>query len=290
MDIIFQINGGIGKCIASTAVCEGIKKQYPDDRLIVISGYPEVYLNNPNVDRSFAFGAMNYFYEEHIDGKNSRVLAHDPYMETEHIYGREHLIETWFKMYNIPYNMELPKIYLTEREVDYFSSKYASEKPILVLHTNGGGQTDSKYSWARDLPSVVVTQIIQEFAGEYNIVHIKREDQIGYADTFPVTDNYRSLCVLLQKSTKILLIDSFAQHSCAALLKPSTVCWIVNNPKVFGYHTHDNLLCNKFTKKPELRFSYLNKFNISGDPMEFPYNSESEIFDVKKIIESIRIQ
>ena len=30
MNILFTITGGIGKCIAGTAVAEAIKKQYPD--------------------------------------------------------------------------------------------------------------------------------------------------------------------------------------------------------------------------------------------------------------------
>lgn len=289
-NIIFQINGGIGKCVASTAVCEAIKKQHPDSRLIVVSGYPEVYMNNPNVDRCFAYDKMNYFHEEYVEDKEALFLAHDPYLESNHIYHREHLVETWCKLFGIPYNNEQPRLYLTQRETDFFSSKFTSEKPILLLHTNGGGLSDIKYSWARDLPSAAVVPVIEHFKTEYNIVHIKREDQIGYHNTIPIQDNFRSLCVLISKSDKRLMIDSFAQHSAAALSKPSTVCWIVNKPQVFGYAIHDNLVCNKFTKKPELRSSYINKFNISGDPAEFPYDNESEIFDVQKIIKSIELQ
>jgi hypothetical protein len=47
MKIIFQIDGGIGKSIAGTAVCKAIKAQYPKDKLYVITGYPEVFLCNP---------------------------------------------------------------------------------------------------------------------------------------------------------------------------------------------------------------------------------------------------
>ena len=32
MKIIFQIDGGIGKSIAATAVCKAIKKQYPKSK------------------------------------------------------------------------------------------------------------------------------------------------------------------------------------------------------------------------------------------------------------------
>jgi hypothetical protein len=51
---------------------------------------------------------------------------------------------------------------------------------------------------------------------------------------------------------------------------------------------HDNLLANPFTKKAELRNAYLQAFNIGGDLLEFPYVSESEIFDSYKIIDSLK--
>ena len=83
-------------------------------------------------------------------------------------------------------------------------------------------------------------------------------------------------------------MDSFAQHAAAAINKPSTVCWIANTPVVFGYSLHDNILANPQTKKPELRNSFLQKYDISGNLLEFPYNNEEEIFDVDKIIASLK--
>jgi hypothetical protein len=85
-------------------------------------------------------------------------------------------------------------------------------------------------------------------------------------------------------------MDSFAQHVAAGLGLASTVCWIANKPEVFGYEVHDNIVHNPFTKKPELRNSFLGKFNIGGDLLEFPYNSENEIFNSQAIIDSIKKQ
>lgn len=287
MNIIFQISGGLGKCIMATSVCSAIKKKYPESNLIVVSAYADVFLNNPNVDRSYNFGGMSYFYNEFIDGKEFKVFAHDPYLETAHIKQNEHLIKTWCEMFDVPYNGEKPELFLTQREVQFFQNKFAADKPIMVLQTNGGAQTEHKYSWARDIPSTAVVKVIEHFKEEYYIAHIRREDQLGYEHTIPVTDSFRALCVLLSLSKKRLLIDSFAQHAAAALDLPSTVCWVVNKPKVFGYDLHDNLQANPFTNKPELRNAYLGKFNIAGDLIEFPYNSEDEIFDVDAIIESL---
>ena len=225
MNIIFQISGGIGKVVAATAVCKSIKVKYPDSKLIVISGYPDVFINNPNVYRSFAFGQQQYFHEEYIANKEFKLFAHDPYLVTEHLTCEEHLIVTWCK--------------------------------------------------------------IHDFKDDYTIVHIRREDQIQYEHTLTVTDNFRSLVVLISLSTKRLLMDSFAQHVAAALNLPSTVLWIVNNPKVFGYDIHTNIIANPETKKADLRASYLTKYNIGGDLIEFPYNNESEIFNIDEVINKL---
>jgi len=290
MNIIFQINGGIGKCVAATAICEVIKKKYPNDKLIVVSGYADVFLNNPYVDRAYNYGGMSYFYEEYIEDKDVKIFAHDPYMEAEHVQYKEHLMETWCRMFGLEYNGEQPKIYLTNRERTFFINKYVSDKPIFIIQPNGGAPNDMKYSWARDLPKHIVQQVIDEFKNDYNVVHIKRDDQLKYDGTFEVSDGFRGLAVLIEMSEKRLLIDSFAQHTAVAMGKPSTVCWVVNKPNVFGYNIHDNIVSNPFTAKPELRNAYFNQFNIGGELVEFPYENENQIFNIQDIIQSLKKQ
>jgi hypothetical protein len=290
MNIIFQINGGIGKCILATSICQVIHHQYPDDQLIVVSGYPEVFLNNPYVHRSFAFGQTGYFYQDYIENKEFVVLAHDPYVDTHYIKQNEHLSHTWARIYGLPAPESVkPQIYLTGRERQFFSAKFTSDKPILLMQTNGGGPgQELKYSWARDIPSNIVLSVIEEFKKDYNIVHMRREDQTSFPGTITVTENFRALAVLTELSEKRLFMDSFGQHAAAGLNKPSTVLWIANTPTVFGYDIHKNILANPHTKKPELRSAYFQKFDILGNLLEFPYNNEDEIFNVDKIIASLK--
>jgi hypothetical protein len=285
MNVIFQINGGIGKVVAATAVCKSIKVKYPDSKLIVVSGYPDVFLNNPNVDRAFAFGQQQYFYEEYVENQDFIVFAHDPYLDTTHLKFEEHLIETWCRIYDLPFIQKQGEIFLTQREIDFYSQKYISDKPIFLLQTNGGGDSNIKYSWARDIPHNIVRDIIEQFRADYNMVHIRRDDQINYEHAIGVSDNFRSLVVLISLSDKRLLMDSFAQHVAAALNLPSVVLWVVNSHKVFGYDIHTNIIAEPETKKPDIRAAYLNKYNIGGELVEFPYNNEMEIFNIGKILE-----
>ena len=89
--IIVHIEGGAGKVVMSTALIEGIKKKYPKRKIITVSGYPEMFFNNPNVYRSFRFNETQYFFEDYIK-KDTIVYKHNPYNTNEYIHGEEHLI------------------------------------------------------------------------------------------------------------------------------------------------------------------------------------------------------
>ena len=290
MNIIFQIDGGIGKSIMATAVCEAIKKQYPSSKLIVITGYPEVFLCNPFVDVKLGFGERSYFYEKYVEGKDqeNKYFLLNPYLTTDFVNRKGHLIKVWCEMFGIHYNDEQPKIYLNQREKDFYSKSFISQKPIMVIQTNGGAANQpNKYSWARDLPIGLAQQIVNHFAQYFKICHIRRDDQPALPNTTPIQADFRAIVVLISMSTKRLLIDSFAQHIAAALDMPSVVCWIANEPGQFGYAIHTNIIANPSTVKPELKFSQFTKYNIGGNPLEFPYNNENEIFNIQEIADAI---
>lgn len=288
--LILSVNGGIGKCIISTAVIEAFAEQRPDKKLIVVSGYPDVFINNPHVHRSFGFGNIQYFYETYIKDQESEIFVHNPYDTTDYTYKRSHIIEIWCKLCNLTYDRKyLPKIYLTQREIDFFSKNYAnSEKPLFALQTNGGADNQNiKYSWMRDIPMVIAEKVVEHFKDKYNIVHLRRQDQLALNNTIPLTTSIRDLVVFMSMSTKRLFMDSFAQHLASSLQLKSTVLWVGNSHHVFGYDFNDNITRKEFTKVPEMRNSFLQEFNIGGEPIEFPYTSEDEIFDIDEVIASL---
>jgi FkbM family methyltransferase len=295
MKIIFQVDGGIGKSIIATAVCKAIKTRYPNDKLIVITGYPEVFLCNPNVDKVFSFNNLSYFYEDHIEGQEVKTFLHNPYLQTEFITLQGHLIKVWCEMFGIPYNGEMPELFINDRERSFYCNQFAAQKlidpskPLMLLQTSGGAANQpNKYSWTRDLPQSTAQALVNAFAPEYQIIHIRREDQLPLQNTTPIQADFRALAVLISISSRRLFIDSFAQHAAAALGMPSVVCWVGNTPQQFGYALHTNIVANNPTIKPELRNSVFSRYNISGNPTEFPYQSESEIFNLEQISMALR--
>lgn len=290
--IVFHIEGGHGKSIMATAVVEALKKKYPHYKIIVVTAWDAPWYFNPNVFRVYNFGQIPYFYDNYIFDETI-ILRQDPYHTEDHIKGRKHLLQTWCDMYDIPYNGEQPKIYLNPREIEIARDKIKPDKgkPIMLLQTNGGMPQHqySKKSWARDMPIEVAQSLVNYYSKSYRVLHIRLDEQPLLQNAETLTLPHRELYGVFLLSKKRLFIDSFAQHTAAALNLPSTVCWIVNKPEVFGYDLHDNIRPNAKIVAEMNKFSYVEKNDISGNIHQFPYDTVN-LFDTKEIIESLKKQ
>ena len=161
--IVFSIKGGIGKNILATAVVKAIKNQYPDMNIVVLTAYKDVWLYNPNVFRSYNFHEATYFYENFVKGKkNLKIFNSEPYETESYILKKDHLINIWCDLFGIAYNNEKPEIFFNQREVEFIQNNYTRNEPIFVIQTNGGGKSDIKHSWVRDLPIDIAQQVVDK--------------------------------------------------------------------------------------------------------------------------------
>jgi ADP-heptose:LPS heptosyltransferase len=288
-NIIFQVDGGLGKSIMATAVLKAIKNQYRKSNIIVITGYPDVFANNPNVNKVLFSGNTMSIHKHYILNKEAKVFISDPYATSDYITESNHLIKIWCDMYKVEYNGEMPELFLSKAEKEYFEPFYRLDKPIFAIQPNGGGANQSlKYSWTRDIPQPIIQEIINHFANEYYVLHIKREDQIIYKNTLQALDSFRSIAVLLSMSQKRLLIDSSSLHIATALNLPSVVTWIGTNPKVFGYDMHHNIVANEPTNQTKIEHPHFAKHLLFEDLSTFPYNNLNEVFNVNQIIKALK--
>tara|TARA_B110000977_G_C11040011_1_gene478508 strand:- start:120 stop:1001 length:882 start_codon:yes stop_codon:yes gene_type:complete len=292
MNVIFQVDGGLGKSIMATAMVKVIKKRYKNANIIIVTAYPDVFLNNPNVFETHHTSQINGLYLKYIKDQKCKIFVEDPYRNSDFITEQPiHLFKTWCKIYGLTYNNEQPQIYLTQPEIEYFSPFYKTEKPILVIQPNGGPEgLGYQYSWTRDIPSPTVNEIIEHYKESHTIIHIKRKDQPVYPDTLQALDGFRSIAILLQIADKRLLIDSFTQHMASALNLKSTICWVSTKPEIFGYKSNNNIKAKPFTKEPNLTAAVYNPFNLAQDISSIPYNDLNEVFDTTEIITSINNQ
>lgn len=289
MNIIFAIDGGLGKSIMATAVLKAIKKQYKKANILVSTAYPDVFINNPNVNKIITQSNNSGLHRDYIMNKEAKVFIADPYSTSDYITESKHLIQIWCEMFGVQYNGEMPEMFLSKSEKQYYEPFYRLDKPIMAIQPHGGAIGQSlKYSWTRDIPMPIMEKIIERFKDDYAIVHIKRDDQIQYANTIGALDNFRSIAILLTMSEKRLLIDSSAMHIATALNLPSVVTWVGTNPKVFGYDMHKNILANPTTKELDLNHPYYQKLPLFEDISKIPYKDLNEVFDVKEIIQNLK--
>lgn len=288
MNIIFDISGGLGKNILATAVLKAIKKKYTKANIIVTTSYPDVFINNPNVNRVILHGSVSNLYNDFIDKKDAKVFITDPYTASDYITESKHLINIWCELCGVEYNGEKPELFLSKGEKEYFSPFYKMDKPILAIQPNGGAADQPlKYSWTRDIPAGIVNDVVDYFKKDYTIIHIKREDQLSYENTLGAIDSFRSIAVLLTLSQKRLLIDSSAMHMAAALNLPSVVTWVGTNPDVFGYSNNINIVANQPDLKLNVDNYYFHKYGLFEDISRCPYSDINNIFNSEEIIKSL---
>jgi hypothetical protein len=289
--VIFHVEGGCGKNIVATSVVKSIKAYYPEHKLIVVTGYPEVFLHNPNIWRVYKFGSIPYFYDDFINDKDSVILRMEPYHSGDLLYKRKSLAEIWCDVLNIPCIDKTPEIILTDKEISTVKGMVNKDGPILIVQTSGGAeQQGHKYSWSRDLPIDFTQEVISKVKKDYSkIYHVRRDDQPALEHTLQARDNLRVLFCLFSISDNFICMDSLTQHAAAALNKKATVGWISNSPVVFGHDIHNNILANGSDSFRHRIDSYLESDDWTGGRIhECPFDDKHKLFDVDEFVQSLK--
>lgn len=285
---IFHIEGGIGKNILATAVVSSLKSSDPERKIVVVTAWPQVWFNNPDVYQIYPFGQVANFYKNYIYKQDVKIYRHEPYHSEDYILNKKHLIIVWCDLIGIKWNGNGPKLYFSPLEIEYLKLKMLQNisKPIFILHTNGGGGNARPYSWYRDLPFQNSKDVVDYFKNDYHIYQLGYEGQDLIEGCHRLTLDTREILGSVMISQKRLLIDSFSQHASVALGVKSVVCWIGNKPDVLGYDTNINIKPNVEPVYDTLHSSYIEDFDIGGNPIQFPYD-RLKIFDSSEIIQNL---
>ncbi len=281
--IVFQISGGAGKNVMATAVIRAINIQYPEKKIVIYTGYPDIWVNNPRVHRVVAFGQSFHFYDDYIKDRSTILFAQEPYSTSDAIYKKKHLSEIWCDLCGVKWQGEAPELYFTVLERDFVQKMIAKSRPILLMQPFGGAQTGHSYSWVRDIPPSLAQRIADTFKEKYRVIQVKREDQPSLGGVDYLTSNFRVLSLATIFSDKRIFIDSFMQHAAAALNLPSTVFWIGNSPVVFGYDVHQNITAEFETGST--RNSLFDPYEISGGDFVQLLTSPHDLFNSEAVID-----
>jgi len=285
---VVHIEGGIGKNILATSVISSLKVSDQDRKIILVTAWPQVWFNNPDVHQIYPMGQVANFYKNYIKDKDVKIYRLDPYHTEDYILNKDHLIKIWCKLCNVEWDGSGPKLVFSPLELEYIKLKMLNgiTKPIFLLHTNGGGQGGRPYSWYRDMPALNALDVVEHFKNDYHIYHLGYEGQQLLPDCHKLTLDTREILAAVNFSQKRLLIDSFSQHASAAFGLSSVVTWIGNDPSVLGYNSNINMKPNVEPILDTYHSSYLEDFDIGGNPIQFPYD-RLKLFDSNEIIKNL---
>ena len=135
------------------------------------------------------------------------------------------------------------------------------------------------------MPIELAQQLINHYKSRYRILHIRTNDQLPLQGVEQLTLPLRELYAVFLLSSKRIFIDSFSHHVAAALDLQSTVLWIGNSEKVFGYKEHINIRPSaKYTNNMD-KYTYIHP-DITGLAQSFPYDTIN-MFDINEIIKAV---
>ena len=280
--ILLGCEGGIGKNIAATGA---VKVAHENGHVVdVLTAWPQIWEGNPHINKVYDWNRSEYFFEK-IKAYDKVVLG-DAYRHSHFLLGHTNLAGTYNYMLNKICEPAVPQIFLNKAERLYVEGLLKDiEKPIMVVQTNGG--LNEGYAWNRDLPLEEAVEVLNEFQDEYEIIHLRMPGQLEIGGLKHTAElNMRQCLVVLQMSSKRLLIDSVYQHAAAALDLPASVLWVLTEPNKFGYELHDNIMCNEPELKNMDRLEGLFS-GLDSDTSKCPFSQDQKIFDTKKIVESL---
>ena len=212
-NLVMYIQGGLGKVIMATAVIKSYKLANPSAKIVTVSGYPEVFINNPDVHRFYAF-ATPYLWQDFYGNPEWNVFAQDPYFEEEWIKNQHiHLIDIWADMLGVPSVQKEPLLYFSGPEIDDINAMIQTDKPLVCVQSTGG-TTPASRSWTRNPPAHELDAFLAQYKDTHFVAHICLPET-------PVLNNVhqriekltrRQAMCLMHYSGTVVGIDSYSLH------------------------------------------------------------------------------
>jgi len=253
---LYSIEGGVGKHLQFTALIDSLFKKYKK-KLIINSGYPELFPHCPNVaDSNILFNEVFFEMNHHYFKKFDNIFYHDPY-KSDFLKGEVNVVKKWAELYEVNIDDCRPNFFINaDREKILLSTIKNINKFILLQFTGGQGVQNNVYdknnfgrnfkygqeliNLLRDafpLHSLIIfghPNEQQEHIGE-----TKYNDQNG----IPLFKTREDFMILSKYCDFFITIDSALQHMCSnqSFNKKGIVLWGSTLPNAFGYKTNVNL-------------------------------------------------
>ena len=118
--LVWHVQGGLGKNVASTSLIGDLKKTYSDRKLIMVVSWTEIFLQHKGIDRLLHMGNTPHFYDDYVYNKDTIVFRHEAYNQSAHVHKSQHLIHNWCDLMGLEYKEQQPQVYANEVEKQSF--------------------------------------------------------------------------------------------------------------------------------------------------------------------------
>lgn len=262
--VVIMVSGGIGREIALTGVVTEYAKRNPDKEVNVIAGFPDLYLNNPYINRVYPI-SHQYVFDDVI--KNSTYIDLEPYNDVDYYKNDKHLIEVYAKQLLGKLEFIEPQVYLHQQEVNMakdFAKNF--KKPIIFMQPFGstGGQFTQKCNKDsgiectditlmedpsnRSLSFELTDKLCEELKEDYDLILIRTPNQYTPKDIPSLLQAngqpmpIRQILAILPYVKGFISCDSFLHHAAKTMeLNNGIVLWGTTKVENLGYDCFDNL-------------------------------------------------
>jgi len=266
--ITVTIQGGLGKVLCASAALRGLRKKYPDKKIIVLSGWSDIFMANPNVDRAYSFNENKYLYEDFV--KDGMLLTQDPYNLDSYRLDKVHLAQAFCEAFNVEYDGNpKPDVYIPESFVNKalldFKDLRKKNLPIIVIQPLGASKIDKELN--KIIPTgrenvALFHKLIKEKQDKVLFIVMKTPQQpnIGEGDNVLILKtgvHFLQWAAYISLADAFIGVDSSGHHMAAAFNKPSIVMYGRTDPKNLSYSNEtvvdgecEDLHCNGFLSVP----------------------------------------
>jgi len=224
----------LGDALMMTPLVRDLKKTYPDYEIMVDSGRPEIFENNPHI---------TIFPENEATLKiqlGPGIVTQGSKTNGLHLC-ESHRV-TFEKKTNIKVNQTFikPDIYLTQREKNNIPVK---GQYWVICTDHGAGFTSKKWSnkyWQNIIDNQPQITFVQIGLSKFNNIILKGDNVVNLIDQ----TNIRGLFILIYNSMGVVSLLSAPMHIAAAFNKPCVVIAGAREPVTFEQYQNHRFLHN----------------------------------------------
>lgn len=271
----YVVEGGIGKCVAFTAVIPKLSEK-SGNPIQIYTPYIDCFAMNPHV--GMAFEQSLPITDPRIQ-KSDNIFFCEPY-KSNFALGRQHIIESFCELLGVQYDKTMvPKIYTSQHKKlaeEWRHTRGITGKYMLVQFSGGqtpvGWTPTNQYNSlnpARNYPAFLAQKVVDQLRAKFPdvaIIDCTLANEPGYAGTVKGDVHWAVIHELMKDAQGFISIDSCMNHFSPSAQKRGVVLWGSTRWTQFGYDKNINMHFHMDGVWDESRFDAQDPRNIMIDP------------------------